>query len=272
MRIAMILLGLAAGFFASPEPARAQAQQVVEIPSRSNQSVRAVLIRGTAAKGNLVMIAGGHGNLSIGKDGSIAYGKGIHLIRARADFAKAGFNVLIPDIANDHKKGEEAVIDYRASVAHAMDIGALVAYMRRLSGPVYLVGTDRGAVSVANAAVRLSGADRPDAIVITSGMLMNVTTKQASVERLVPGLQRITQPTLLIAHAKDGCKFSNPNQPERFQRQLLSGAKKVDIKIIQGGVNTLGDQCGAQTAHGFGGQDAEVVRTIADWLKGLGNS
>lgn len=272
MRIAMILLGLAACFFTVPQTARAQAQQVVEIPTRTNQSIRAILIRAPAAKGSLIMIAGGHGNLSIGKDGSIAYGKGIHLIRARADFAKAGFNVLIPDIANDHKKGEEAVVDYRSSVAHAMDLGGLVSYMRKLSGPVYLIGTDRGAVSVANAAVRLSATDRPDAIVITSGMLMNVSSKQASVERLVPGLQRITLPTLLIAHAKDGCKLSNPNQPERFQRQFLTGAKKVDIKIIQGGVNTVGDQCGAQTAHGYGGQDAEVIRTIADWLKSLGNS
>ena len=272
MRIAMILLGLAAGWLVAPAPTRAQAQQVVEIPTRTNQSVRAILIRTPAAKGSLIMLAGGHGNLSIGRDGVIAWGKGIHLVRARADFAKAGFNVLVPDIANDHKKGEEAVVDYRSSVAHAMDLGGLVAYMRKLSGPVYLVGTDRGAVSVANAAVRLSASDRPDAIVITSGMLMNVTTKQASVERLVPGLQRLTLPTLLIAHTKDGCKLSNPNQPERFQRQFLTSAKKVDIKLIQGGVATVGDQCGAQTSHGFGGQDAEVIRTIADWLKALGNS
>jgi hypothetical protein len=275
MRIAVILLALAAGLLAGwPAPAHAQTQQVIDLPTRTNQSVRALLLRAPgsagAAKGNLILLAGSHGNLSIGKDGVLAYGKGIHLVRARAEFARAGFNVLVPDIANDHKRGEEAVVDYRASVAHAMDIGAMVAYMRRLSGPVFLVGTDRAAVSVANAAVRLSAADRPDAIVITSGMLMNVTTKQASVERLVPGLQRITLPTLLIAHAKDGCKLSNPNQPERFQRQYLTGTKKVDIKIIQGGVTTVGDQCGAQTAHGFGGQDGEVVRTIADWLKGLG--
>ncbi len=272
MRIAVFLLGLVAGLLMAPHPTRAQAQQVVEIPTRTAQSVRAILLRSPAAKGNLILLAGGHGNLSIGKDGAIAWGKGIHLVRARADFAKAGFNVLLPDIANDHKRGEEAVVDYRSSVAHAMDLGALVAYMRRLSGPVYLIGTDRGAVSVANAAVRLSAGDRPDAIVIASGMLMNVTTKQASVERLVPGLQRITLPTLLVAHAKDGCKLSNPGQPERFQRQYLTGTRKVDIKLIHGGVATVGDQCGAQTSHGFRGQDAELVRTIADWLKALGNS
>jgi hypothetical protein len=269
------LLALAAALLSvPPAPAHAQAQQIVEIPSRPGQSIRALLLRPpggpAASRGSIILLAGGHGNLSIGKDGNIAWGKGIHVVRARAEFAKSGYSVLLPDIANDHKKGEEAIPDYRASVAHAMDIGALVAHMRKLSAPVYLVGTDRAAVSVANAAVRLSANDRPDAIVVTSGMLMHVSSKQPSAERLVPGLQRISLPTLLVAHARSGCRLAAPTQPERFQRQFLTGARKVEVRTIGGGVATAGDQCGAQTAHGFAGQDAELVRTVTDWLKTVG--
>lgn len=269
MRLGMTVLGLAAGIILLPMAA--QAQQVVDVPTRAGQTVRAIVIRPAAVagvRGSVILLAGGHGNLSIGKDGSIAWGKGIHVVRARADFAKAGFAVMLPDIAADHKKGEDAVPDYRASVAHAMDIGALISHMRKISAPVYLVATDRGAVSAVNAAVRLSGGDKPDGIAITSGMLMNVSSKQASVERLVPGLQRLTVPVLMISHAKDACKLSSPTQPERFQR-LLTGVQKVEIKTIQGGVAVVGDQCGAQTPHGFAGQDADVIRTITDWVKSL---
>lgn len=274
MRAVWILLAVAAVAIATPPTeALAQAQQVVEIPSRPGRNVRAVLVRApSASRGSIILLAGGHGNLSISKDGAIAWGKGFHVVRARADFARAGFNVLLPDIAQDHKRGEDAVADYRASVAHAMDLGALVAYMRKLAAPVYLVGTDRAAVSVANAAVRLAAGDRPNAIVITSGLLLNVSRKQPSVERLVPGLQRIALPTLLVAHAKDACKLSPPTQPAAFQQRFLTSAKTVEVKTISGGVATAGDPCGALTSHGFAGQDAEVVRTITEWLKSLGTS
>lgn len=272
MRLFGLLLVMAAAWLAVPgSPAFAQAQQVVEIPTRPGQNVRAIQLRPAGnATAAVILLAGGHGNLSIGRDGNIMWGKGIHLVRARADFAKAGLAVLLPDIAADHKKGEDAVPDYRASVAHAMDIGALVAHMRKSASPVVLVATDKAAVSAANAAVRLSGTQRPDAVVIASGMLIHVSSKQPSVERLVPGVQRISQPMLLIHHAKSTCRLSQPSHPTAFQSKFLSGASKVDFKTVDGGTPTAGDPCGPQTSHGYVGQDAEVVRTIADWVKALG--
>ncbi len=274
MRSVWVLLAVVLAALAiQPTEALAQAQQVVDVPTRPGRSVRALVLRPPSPpRGSIILLAGGHGNLSIGRDGAIAWGKGIHVVRARAEFARAGYTVLLPDIAPDHKRGEDAVADYRESVAHAMDLGALVNYLRKTAAPVFLVGTDRAAVSVANAAVRLSANDRPDAIVITSGLLLNVSRKQPSVERLVPGLQRLSLPTLLVAHANDACKLSPPTQPAAFQQRFLTGAKKVDIRLISGGVSTAGDPCGALTNHGFAGQDGEVIRTIAEWLKALGNS
>jgi hypothetical protein len=70
------------------------------------------------------------------------------------------------------------------------------------------VGTSRAALSVAKAAVQLAGEEEPDAIVITSGLLMHVDNTQPSAERNVGRLERITQPTFLVDHSKDRCRYS----------------------------------------------------------------
>jgi hypothetical protein len=71
-----------------------------------------------------------------------------------------------------------------------------------------------------------------------------------------------------VFHSKDGCRYSSPASADRF-KALLTKAAKVDIKILSGGTNTGSDPCQADTHHGFQGQDADVVRIVGDWLKGL---
>lgn len=123
-------------------------------------------------------------------------------------------------------------------------------------------------MSVANAAARLEGPEDADAIVITSGMLMHVTDKQPSVQRNVGRLERITQPTFIMFHAKDGCAYTPGSSAKPFHA-LLTKATRVDVRIVEGGSAGSGDPCEARTHHGFQGQDAEVVRIITDWLKAL---
>ena len=217
---------------------------------------------------SVILLAGGHGNLRLGKNGSIGWGKGNQLVRTRADYAEAGFLTAVPDIAPDLKQGDGGVPRYRWSDAYARDIGALVKHLRGLAAPVYLVGTSRAALSVAKAAVQLTGDEKPDAIVITSGMLMPVDDTQPSAQRNVGRLDRITQPTFIVFHSKDGCRYSSPSSADKF-KALLTKAPKVDIKIVSGGTNTGSNPCEADTHHGFEGQDAEVVRLVGDWLKAL---
>jgi hypothetical protein len=174
----------------------------------------------------------------------------------------------VPDIAPDLKQGEGGVPRYRWSEAYARDIGALVKHLRGLSAPVYLVGTSRAALSVAKAATQLTGEEKPDAIVITSGLLTHTDDTQPSAERNVGRLERITQPTFIVFHSKDGCRYSAPSSATRF-KALLTKAAKVDIKILSGGTNTGSNPCEADTHHGFQGQDAEVVSLVSDWLKAL---
>lgn len=249
------------------QPALAQSEQVIEVATRG-QKARALLVTPANPVGSVILLAGGHGNLALGKDGKIGWGAGNQLVRTRAAYAKAGFVTAVPDIAPDLKQGDGVVPQSRWSDKFARDIGALVKHLRGLKEPVYLIGTSRAALTVAKAGVTLSGAEAPDAIVITAGMLVHLSDKQPSAERNVGNLGRIKQPTLIVYHEKDGCAYTPASSAPRA-KALLTGAKKVDVKILTGGSAGSGDPCEANSHHGFLGQDGEVVQVVTGWLKGL---
>lgn len=248
------------------------AETVIDVPTRPGKSVRTLIDKPAGQPaGSVILIAGGHGNLSLGPDGSIGWGRGNQLVRSRAAYVKAGFVTLVPDIAADHKDGAAVKPGYRWSRPHADDLGALVAYARQVAQPVHLVATSRGALSVAlAAATQTKLPQRPDSIVITAGMLVATQERQPSVERNVPGLANIGQPVLIVYHEKDGCSYTPPSSGTRF-KPLLKGAARVDIRLLSGGSAGApnADPCEAQSHHGFLGQDGEVVDLIGGWLKAL---
>jgi hypothetical protein len=97
---------------------------------------------------------------------------------------------------------------------------------------------------------------------------MQVDDYQPSVAATIGGLDRMTQPVLLVAHADDDCAFTQAPSAGAF-KALLTRAAKVDIVVLRGGPAGSGDQCEALSHHGFWGQDAEVVTTVTNWLKAL---
>lgn len=266
-RIARSLLAMLIWLSALVAPASAQTEQVVEIRSRG-QSVRALLIKPANPVGSVILLAGGHGNLALGANGSIGWGKGNQLVRTRAAYAQAGFVTLVPDIAPDLKQGDGVKDRSRWSPEFAADIGAHVAYLRTIAAPVHLVGTSRAALTVTKAATQLTGAQRPDSITITAGMIANIAEDQPSAERSVGNLGRITQPTFIVYHEKDGCRYTPAASAERA-RKLFTGAKRVDVRIMKGGQPGSGNPCEANSHHGFLGQDQEVVDLVTGWIKAL---
>jgi hypothetical protein len=152
----------------SAHPAVAQKEEIVEIASR-NQRVRALLLIPAQPAGSAILLAGGHGNLALGKDGSIGWGAGNQLVRTRAAYRKAGFATLVPDIAPDLKHGSGGVARYRWSERYARDIGAFIAHMRSIAEPVYLIGTSRAALSVAKAKHLFGGAKAVDIVLLQGG-------------------------------------------------------------------------------------------------------
>ena len=265
--IRLLVLACAIGLLSlTAAPALAQKETVAEITTRG-QMLRFLLIKPDKPIGSVILLAGGHGILALDPKGKIGWGAGNQLVRTRAGYAKAGFVTATPDVTTDLKRVEGGVPAFRWSGEYATDIGALVRHLRGIAAPVYLIGTSRAGLSVPNAAARLTGDAAPDAIVITSGMLMHINDKQPSAERSVGRLERIKQPTLLVFHEKDACPHTPASSAQTF-RKLLTGAKKVDIKFLKGG-SARGDPCEARHYHGFEGIDGEVVRTITDWLKSL---
>jgi hypothetical protein len=250
--------------------AAAQAERVVDLPTRPGATLRHLRLdppAGTPAAA-VILLAGGHGNLMIAPDGRMAWGSGNQLVRTRRAYARAGFVVAVPDTTDDLKEGTGVRAGLRWSAEQAEDLGALVRHLRTAAPKVHLVATSRAAISLANAAARLSGDSAPDALVVTSGVLVHVDDRQPSAERNVPGLARARQPVLLVHHRADGCRYT-PAAALPRARALFADARKVDVRMFEGGDPGQGDPCEATSPHGFLGLDREVVALVADWLKAL---
>lgn len=249
--------------------AGAEPERTVEIETRPGIHVRALLSTPRPAAGSVILLAGGDGHLRLTLSGEIGWGARNQLVRTRARYAAAGYATLVPDVAPDLIEGE-TFHKYRSSGAHSQDIGALIAYMRRLAQPVFLVGTSRAAISVLNAAVR-NGAQAdvgPDGLVITSGMLNDPDEPPSQLDRKSKLLATIWQPTLLVVHEDDACPYTPAAEAFKF-RSLLMAAQQVLVMKLNGGDPGDGDPCEANSHHGFLGQDEQVVSAVVQWLHTL---
>ena len=240
-------------------------ERVVDVETRPGQRLRALVLRPREPTGSIVLLAGGHGNLDLQADGRIGWGSQNQLVRTRRDYFDRGFVTIVPDIANDLSETSASPDDHRLSAAHAQDLAALTAFAAQIAKPVFLVGTSRAALSVANLATRPELRPQPDAIVITSGMLVDVGNAQPSVQRSVRHLERMRGPMLALVHTDDGCPSTPAASVEMF-RALASGVRRFDIKSLSGGRPSDMDPCGPASPHGFYGLDREVVDTVATWL------
>ncbi len=252
-------------FFLSVSAAAAQQEAVVEIPSRG-QKIRALLIRPVNTVGSVILLAGGHGNLNISPQGKIGWGAGNQLVRTRAEYAKAGFVVLTPDIAPDLKlPGGSVKQGARWSPQWGQDIGALVGYMRRMQEPVTVVGTSRAGVVAGVALAQAQKFTRPDYMVLTAPMLMQVGNQPSFQQAIGNNPLRAREiPMLVVAHRKDACPHTNADVTRRFEEWMKGG--KLEVVWLDGPQGS-GDPCEAQSAHGFFGIDSQVVQTVTGWIK-----
>jgi hypothetical protein len=242
--------------------ALARADPVLEVDSRG-QKIRALVVRPENPVGSVILLAGGHGRLDLGRDGRIGWGAGNQLVRTRTAYARAGYLTLIPDIAPDLKTGTGVVQGYRYAAPHGRDIGALIQHLRAVKAPVVLVAASRGAVSAGAALAHASGPSRPDAVVLTAAMLVSVGKKAPHFQMAIGDDPRRAQlPLLVVGHNKDTCAFTHPSTIDRFK--AWHGGK-VDVVMLDGPAGT-GHPCEAASAHGFIGIDGEVVATVTGWI------
>ncbi|MFO0990030.1 MAG: hypothetical protein U1F37_22195 [Alphaproteobacteria bacterium] len=151
-----------------------------------------------AGRGLRCCSRGGHGKIQLDDGGQPRGLRGNFLIRARHHLTARGIGVVLVDAPSDYQ-GEGGLWPYRMHHDYAGDMGQAVNLVKRRFGrPVWLVGTSAGTLSVANAAARLSHANRPDGIVFTSSITRPPRRRPISVFDV--HLAAYTGPALVISH------------------------------------------------------------------------
>lgn len=246
---------------------------VVDLPTRPGVTQRYLAIPPSGRpKAVVVLFAGGNGLLNIDDAQEIRGLRGNFLVRSRDLFRDRGLYVAVMDAPSD-QKGPDGMGSFRTARDHAVDIGAVIADVRKRSGgvPVWLVGTSRGTISAVNGAARLKAPQAPDGLVLTSTL-----TAKAPGRNPRPGvaetvydldIEAIRVPTLIVYHRDDACFRTPPADVPALQRKL-KGAARTGVIAIEGGLPPRSEACEAYAAHGFLGKEAETVDAIAGWILG----
>lgn len=220
-----------------------------------------------------VLLAGGHGHIRLDDGGCARNLKGNALIRNRDLLRAAGFAIAMVD-APSNLAGGDGIGGYRIDPDHAADLGLIIAGIRERTGlPIVLAGHSRGSISAANAAARLKGPRRPDALALLS------TVSQGRPGSYKPWvahsvfdlpLNRIDMPVLVVAHAADGCPRTPPDRAERVAAALSSG--DVRLEMFSGGPMAAQPPtglkaCAGRAPHGYFEQGEELVSLLAEFAR-----
>jgi hypothetical protein len=196
---------------------------------------RAVLIKPKAPHASVILMPGGDGNIRAGEQGDI-HGLTLNqLVRTRHAYAARGLAVLVVDAGTD--------------------LSSAVQYMAAIKRPVTVIGTSNGTIRAAQGIAR--GA-RPDALVLTSGLLSRESGTGNNVMSIVGSPASLPR-TLVIHHSQDSCRATLPAGVEPF---IKWSAGRARVAWINGG-QSEGDPCEAFGHHGFNGQDGQVVGIAA---------
>jgi pimeloyl-ACP methyl ester carboxylesterase len=250
--------------------ARAADATLVSIQTPRGVKQAFILVKPANPVASVILFAGGHGALGLRSTSTMRWGDMNFLVRTRAMFAAHDLMVAVVDAPSDQQQGMTAV--FRIGGAHAGDIAAVAAYLKTQADvPVWLVGTSMGTFSAAGGAI---GAKNIAGLVLTSTI-----TRSKSSWRIAQShrdgvasmaVQRISVPTLVVSHRKDGCAIT-PAADAAKLTQRLTKAAKVDLVLVDGGDPPQSDPCQARSAHGFLGIESEVVDKIAEFVKRNGS-
>lgn len=196
---------------------------------------RAVLIKPAAPRASVILMPGGSGAIAAGDHGDIHGLNFNQLVRTRNAYAARGLAVLVVDAGTP--------------------LSAAVQYMAAIKRPVTVIATSRGTI---RAAEGIAGGARPDALVLTSGLLSPESGSGQNVESIL-GSPAALPRTLVIHHRQDGCRLTLPAGVDPFVKWSAGRARAV---WVSGGTDQ-GDACEAGAHHGFNGQDGQVVGLAA---------
>lgn len=237
-------------------PMATAADKMVKIDTRPGVTVSYWYMPQPGAVATVVLLPGGAGGMGL-KNGVPTSTN--FLVRSRDSFAAHNFNIAILGRPSDK---EDLDVAFRQSPPHMEDLRKVVAHLKKETAlPIWLVGTSRGTISAAAAAIDF-GNDQLAGIVLTASITRR--TRAPGVPDLK--LDQIRIPTLVVHHQSDACSFCRP----RDVHFILSGLTNAPVKkqiMINAGEGAAGDPCEALHWHGFIGAEKQTVDLIATWIK-----
>ena len=173
--------------------------------------------------------------------------------------------VLVPGkgniIPSDPLLRNQAALNARGiatlTVPHDTRLGQAIEYMRKVKGPVALIGVSAG---VSYAARGVGRGAKPDTLVLISGSLMPPSKLPPAQELLKT--PAVLPPTLVMHNRNDACEVTLATAVEPF---VAWSQGRATVQWI-GGSGSGRDPCGPNSAHGFMGADAEVVNGIVQFI------
>jgi pimeloyl-ACP methyl ester carboxylesterase len=261
-QLAFVVVILLAGVVGS---AHAASSILVSIQTPRGATQAFILLKPDKPVASVILFAGGHGRLGLKSASAMTWGAGNFLVRSRDKFAAHDFMVAVVDAPSDQKQGMNGI--FRMSSAHAGDIGAVAAYLKKQAGaPVWLVGTSMGTFSAAGGAIAARGID---------GLVLSSTITRAKADWKIAqshrdgvasmALHEITVPTLIVSHKKDGCTITPAADAPKLSKRLTKAAK-VEIVLLDGGDPPQSEPCEAKSQHGFLGIETQAVDTMAKFV------
>lgn len=233
------------------------ADTLVTVPTRPGVTVSYWHMPRDNASATLVLLPGGAG--SIGYRGGGQPQSGNFLVRSRELFAAQGFNVAVVGRPSDVADMDTG---FRASATHVEDLARVIDDLRaRSATPIWLVGTSRGTVSAAAAAIAL-GPERMAGVVLTS----SITAYKLRGAVPTQALDRVRVPVLVLHHERDACASCAPHEVPLILKGLTRSPVKKLAWVSEGGP-PRGDPCEAFHWHGYVGAEAQAVDTITRFVR-----
>jgi hypothetical protein len=184
---------------------------------RVGRTRAAIVLPDGAPVGSVIIIPGGTTEQTIDVDGNGSNGTNF-VMRIRQSFVTAGFAI--------------------AYLEDPSDLRGIIARMRKVARPVFLLSTSNGTAVAAENAAHL-GTDGPDGA-----------------------------PVLLIHNINDGCSVSPISGIAPLAARFPKGTDVTRIDVTS--PVTGNDPCEPFSAHGYMGIDADVAGKILAWMRAHG--
>ncbi len=214
------------------------------------------------ARASVILMTGGDGLLGLDATGNVINSTGNFLIRSADLFLRHDLNVMMADTAPAHPAGLTDA--NRLSATHAAELqGFINAALNRWGKPVWVVGTSNGSVSTVTAAGFQPALSGLSGVILTSP----VTELQSAIQPTFNlYASRITVPALVAWHKDDHCTISPPAGSAALFALIPSGHK--ESRTFAHGHSVATDPCGAFSEHGYAGIEEQVVKQLAEFIRG----